>query len=128
MTTTNSVTFSVDDVELLYSIPKPGGDLTTIVRAFVFLNRCAAPSFLALRGCFTKALQSGIVVEDGGQFQIAQVWYERIHAHDDSIGNEIDAMLAFQDDFLGEEVPVLNAARFVVTEEEYDELVREVQL
>ncbi len=128
MTTTNTATFSVDDVELLFSIPEPGGELTTIIRAFVFLNRSAVPSFSTVQDCFTKALQSGILVENDGQYRIATEWYQRIHANDDSVGNEIDSMLEFQDGFVGKGLPVLNDSQLTVSEDEYDKLVGEIQL
>ena len=124
---TNKVTFSVDDVELLYSVPQPGGDLATIVRTFVFLNRSAAPPFSVVRDCFTKALQSAILSANGDHYQIAPDWYGRIHAHDESEGNEIESMLAFQDDFVGKEVPVVVAAQAGFTEKDYEELLQDVQ-
>ncbi len=126
MTTTNSVTFTVDNVELLYSIPEPGGDLESIVRAFVFLNRSAAPSFEAIHDCFTKALQAGIMQETEGKFRIAPPWYQRIHANDDSVGNEIDSMLEFQDMFVGEEVPVMGDYQFKITETQYREITETI--
>jgi hypothetical protein len=127
MTTTNSVTFSVDEVELLYSIPEPGGDLQDIIRAFVFLNRSAAPSFSTIRDSFTKSLQTSILLENEGQYRIATAWYRRIHANDDSAGNEIDSMLEFQDNFVGEQVPIINDRRFDVSEQKYSELLGGLQ-
>ncbi len=124
---TSSVKFSIDDVALLYSIPKAGGDLAVILRAFVFKNRAAPPSFTTLRDCFSKAMQSGILLDSDGQYQIEKEWYERIHAHDDSPGNEIDSMLDFQEEIEGEEVPVVNNVQFAITKDNYDELVRELQ-
>jgi len=127
MSTTNKVTFSIDNVELLYSIPRPGGDLATIVRAFVFLNRSTSPAFSLLQECFTKALQAGILTATDGNYQVQPDWYERIHRFDESAGNEIESMLEFQDEFVGEEVPLVTSAKFSFTEEDYNAIVRGIQ-
>lgn len=125
--TTNTVTFSVDDVELLYAIPQPGGDLALIVRTFAFLNRSAAPSFSVVQDCLTKALQSGIVIANDGRYQISPEWYERIHEHDESEGNEVESMLAFQDEFVGEELPVIADAQAGFTKEDYEAVLQSMQ-
>ncbi|MHC2071092.1 hypothetical protein ACYFX5_26770 [Bremerella sp. T1] len=122
--TTNTVAFSVDDVEILYSIPLPGGDIATIVRAFTFLNRSAPPPFSLIKDCFTKALQSGIMVENDGHFQIVPEWYKRIHGYDASEGNEIESMLAFQDEFVGEELSVVAALQASFTEKAYSAILQ----
>ncbi len=127
MTTTKIVNFSIDDVELLYSIPRPGGDISTILRAFVFLNRSATPPFSLFQACFTKALQSGILVENNCSYQMSKEWYQRIHAHDESAGNEIESMLEFQDEFVGEEVVVELDVQANIDQRQYEQLVREVQ-
>lgn len=126
MTTKNSVTFSVDDIELLYSIPEPGGDLRAVVRAFIFLNRSATPAFSTIRDCFTKALQAGILLENEGHYRVAPIWYKRIHVNDASTGNEIDSMLRFQDEFVGEQVGIIGDAQFGVREDDYAILVGEL--
>lgn len=125
--TTNKVIFSGDDVTLLYSIPQPGGDLAKIVRTFMFINRCAAPPFSGLRDCFTKALQAGILLANDGHFQIAPEWYERIHEHDGLDMNEMQSLLEFEQEFVGEEVPVVIAAQANVTEKDYEAVLKEVQ-
>lgn len=121
-----AVTFSHDDVELLYAVPQPGGDLVTIVRTFTFLNRSSAPQFTILRDCFTKALQAGILLARDGRYQVIPEWYERIHKHDDSEANEIQSMLAFGDEFVGEEVPITCSSRLAITEEDYKTLVKDM--
>ncbi len=118
--TTNTVTFSTDDVEILYCIPSPGGDIAAIVRTFTFLNRSAPPPFSLLEDCLTKALQAGIMVENDGQFQIVPEWYKRIHGYDATEENEIEAMLAFEDEFVGEEVSVVATLQASLTKEAYN--------
>ena len=59
MTMTNSITFSVDDIELLYAIPEQGADLAMIIGIFTSLHRSAPPRYAIVRDCFTKALQRG---------------------------------------------------------------------
>jgi len=125
--TTSTVTFSDDEVDLLYSVPQPGGDLSTIIRTFVFLNRSAAPPFSILRNCFTKALQSGILLASDGHYQITPVWYGRIHKYDESEVNEIASLLAFEDEFVGEEVPVVVAAQLAFTEKDYEAVLESMQ-
>jgi len=127
MTATKTVTFSIDDVELLYSVPRPGGDVSTILRAFVFLNRAATPPFSLFQTCFTKALQSGILVESNCSYQMSKEWYQRIHAHDESAGNEIESMLEFQDEFVGVEVVVVRDVQANIDQQQYEQFARELQ-
>lgn len=124
MTTRKTVTFGIDDIELLYSIPRPGGDLARIIRTFVFVNRSAPPSFSLLNDCLSKAMQAGILVECDGQYRIDPIWYDKIHSHDNLDVNEIQSMLAFQDEFAGKEVlaVVTTPARF--TEKDYQLAVK----
>jgi len=125
--TTNTATFSIDDVELLYSVPKPGADLAMIVRVFMSINRCAPRPFSDVRECFTKALKTGILLASDGRYRIAPEWYKRIHEHDESEGNEIESMLAFQDTFVGEEVPVVADVQVGFTKEDYEAVLQSMQ-
>lgn len=126
-TMTDALTFTIDDVELLYTIPKQGGDLAKILRTFVFINRASPPIYAILHGCFSKAMKTGILLTKNEQYHIEEKWYQRIHAHDNSRGNEIDSMLDFQDEFVGEEVPALGNEVFSVSEDEYTKIVQEIR-
>lgn len=120
-----TVKFTEDDVALLYTIPKPGGDLATIIQTYCFVNRDAPPTFSRLADCFTKALKAGILLENGGCYRIAPDWYGRIHSYDESESNEIQAMLAFEDEFVGKEVPVVVDTQADLIEDDYETLVRD---
>ena len=127
MTATNSVAFSQADVGLLYSLPSQGCDLVKIISIYTFIHRSAPPSFKLVQECITKALQTGILSEEDGMYQISPSWYQRIHANDDLAGSEIHSMIEFEDAFVGEEVPVTCDMQFKVTEDQYEVLTKDMQ-
>ncbi len=119
-----TVTFSVDDAELLYSIPEPGGNIAQIVRAYMFINRTVPPPYSLLHDCFTKAIQCGILQKDDCYYYVTSEWYERIHAHDGREGNEIESMLVFQEDFVGKQLPVISTEHTAFSEQDYDAVLK----
>ena len=123
----NTISFATDEVELLYCIPQPGGDLPTILWTFGFINRSAPPAFSLLQACLTKALQAGMLSANKGHYKIEPVWYDRIHMFDATEANEIESMLAFQDEFVGVELPVLITGQVDLSEQAYQAALEELQ-
>ncbi len=114
------IQFNNMDAGLLYSFPKPATDVETIVWCFTFINRTYPPSFSELTSCLTKGLRVGIIREDGGRFVIDDNWYGRIHMADATAENEIDAMIEFEDAFVGVDFDETTNAACALTEAEYE--------
>ena len=93
----DDVRFSIRDAELLYSIPKPGGDVLLILRCFFHLMRCAPPTFDEFLEGIQKAVKVGCVRIEGNLIRVTDEWYDRIHAADDTAPNEIESLLEFEE-------------------------------
>jgi hypothetical protein len=116
--------FDRRDAEILYSIPKPPSDLTTIVRYFMFTNRTAPPSYSELADCFEKSLQAGILRQQAERFVVESEWYKRIHKADETAENEIESMLEFEDEFIDREFQRVNEVLFALSEEHYRSVLK----
>lgn len=124
----NCIMFDERDVEILYSIPKSGADLTEILRWYILLNRAAQPSFPVLQDCFRKASIVGCLKTDGKHLKMEREWFERIHAADETASNEIESLIEFQDGFAGKEVPAVQEAAIHLSEKEYDSILQDIHL
>ena len=108
-----------DDVALLCSIPKAGGDLGLIIKCYVFLHRDAPPSRNLVEECFSKALAAGIISREGKQFEVEKDWYPRIHRDGDC-----GYALLFEEEFVGKEIEIIREVDFSVNEREYKKIKR----
>jgi len=122
-----TVIIDESDIEILYSVPEPGGNLKDILRCFVFLNRAAPPRFSVIKNCLAKAFRVGCLNSDGDFYIIEREWYKKIHAADESASNEIESLLEFQERFSGVEVPVSREAALSLSEDEYNSILQELQ-
>ena len=122
----NSVIFNEKDIDLLYIVPRPGSDILYIVRVYTFVHRTFPPAYMEIQMCFTKALQTGIMQEEKGKYKIVPEWYEHIHAHDATAANEIESLLEFAEEFVGTELPIIVDKKFIVTEEQYNLLLKKL--
>lgn len=115
-----NVTFTLKDAEILYTIPKPPSDILEIVRSFMFTNRTAAPSYLELQDCLSKAFSAGIVHKLGGKLVVSDKWYQDIHAADKTADNEIDSMIEFTGWFIKREYPAICDTDYSIPKSEYE--------
>lgn len=101
---THSISLNEFDVAVLFAIPQPGADLRMLLAYYISIHRDACPAFEEIAASLQKAQEAAIVFRNGDRFRVSDEWYKRIHRHDDSAGNEIESLLLFQDEVLGESI------------------------
>ena len=81
--------FNSEEICILWCIPEPGCDLSSLFNIYTFINRCAAPPQEFVDACFRKAVQTGVMeLPDGNHFKIAPQWYAELHRLDDEEESE----------------------------------------
>jgi len=122
-----NIRFNNLDAALLYSFPAPPSDLAKIVWYFTSTNRTYPPTFEQITNCLNKGMRVGIIREDGGLFVIDDIWYGKIHMADDSAGNEIEAMMEFQDGFVNVDFNETTDATCSLTEADYESMLAKLR-
>lgn len=91
------IKFTVDDAEILYSIPRPGSDIEYILFSYSHTNRCATPSYRTFTDCIQKALNAGWLDTDSDVIKLKSKWHDFVHSADETAENVIESMLDFQE-------------------------------
>lgn len=120
----DTVRFTEVDAELLYAIPKPGGDIAKIINCVLYLNRAPAPSRFAIESCITKAVQAGCLKLSDSRILVVEEWYDRIHACDATAANEVQSMLSFQAELLCRDWSVKSRDVFTLSEADYEAAIQ----
>jgi hypothetical protein len=123
---TDTIVLDEFDVAVLFAIPHPGADLLTILNCYIFIHRDACPSFNEIGASLQKSQEAGIVIRIKDRYRVTEEWYDRIHRHDDSAGNEIESLLIFQDEVLGEPLGRQVTSVKPLTMEEYENAVSQL--
>lgn len=128
MATNHVETITIDDYDagVLYTIPKPGGDLRTILMYYISTNRAPCPSYEEINETLTKAMRAGIVVKDCTEYTILPEWYSRIHAHDEIACNEIESMIQFEEEISGIPLRIVMPTIEPIAREEYEHAVNQL--
>jgi hypothetical protein len=120
----DNVQFTPTESQLLYAFPAVQTDLGTVVWYYTFVHRTYPPTYEEVVNFLTKAQAVGIIRQDAGKYLVVPDWYNRVHQFDETSDNEIEAFLAFEEQFVSEVFPRINEVANHLTQDEYATLLR----
>src|SRR5689334_7172231 len=118
------VRFTEFDACLLWCVPDPGCDLAYLIRAYIFLNRDAAPSYAELAGCLGRAVLAGVMpLPIAGHYQLTPEWHQRVHQYDEQYTVPEYGMVESAEVLPSCEWPVMTRTNFVLNRNQYEAAV-----
>ena len=115
------VRFTERDGYILWCIPDRGCDPAYLIRAYVFVNRDAAPSYTETADRLRRSVQAGVIPPPvGGHFQLSPGLQGRIRRWGEGSAMAEEGMIAFSEWLSSREWPVLVPAGYLLDREQYE--------